>query len=296
MNKKSYFLILIAATGWGFMGVFLNILTAAGFTRMQAVAARVTLAALVLAVYLLITDRKAFRIQPKDLWMFLGTGVASLLFFNICYFNAIQLSSMAVAATLLYTSPAFVMLMSIPVFREKLTGRKILSLAMTLTGCALVTGLLSGGLSVTWQAALLGIGSGFFYALYSIFGKFALRKYSPLTVTFYTLVFAAAGALPLSGILAHPELFSSAAAIGGSFGLAVVSCMLPYILYSTGLKSIESGRAAVMSTWELVVTAILGAAVYHEEVTAAKLLGIVLVIAAIVIVNISTKKAKAAAL
>ena len=109
MTKKAYLAILAAAALWGFMGVFLKMLTAAGFTNLQAVAVRVTLAAVIYALFLLVTDRKAFFVRLRDLWCFIGSGIVSLLLFNICYFNAIALSSMSVAAVLLYTAPAFVM-------------------------------------------------------------------------------------------------------------------------------------------------------------------------------------------
>jgi DME family drug/metabolite transporter len=292
MTKKAYLLILTAAALWGFMGVFLKMLTAAGFTNLQAVAVRVTLAAILFALFLLVTDRNAFYVRLKDLWCFIGSGIVSLLLFNLCYFNAIALSSMSVAAVLLYTAPAFVMLLSILIFKEKFTGRKLLSLVMTLAGCILVTGVISFGTAphITLKAALLGIGSGFFYALYSIFGKFALRKYSPATLTLYTFVFAAVGALPMSGIFTKLDLFCSVQAVGGTIGLAVMSCILPYLLYSTGLKYVEAGKAAVMATLEPVVASILGIILYHDDTTWTKILGILLVVAAIVIMNISRPK------
>ena len=62
----------------------------------------------------------------------------------------------------------------------------------------LVTGLLPlGQQSVNLPTILFGLGSGFGYALYSIFCKFALEKYSASTVTFYTFLFSAAFSLPL---------------------------------------------------------------------------------------------------
>ena len=292
MTKKAYLAILAAAALWGFMGVFLKMLTAAGFTNLQAVAVRVTLAAAIYALFLLVTDRKAFFVRLRDLWCFIGSGIVSLLLFNICYFNAIALSSMSVAAVLLYTAPAFVMLLSVLIFKEAFTGRKFLSLVMTLAGCILVTGVVSFGAAphISWQAALLGVGSGFFYALYSIFGKFALKKYAPSTLTLYTFVFAAIGALPISGIFAKLDLFCSVQAVEGTVGLAVLSCILPYLLYSTGLKYVEAGKAAVMATLEPVVASVLGVTFYHDDATWTKILGICLVVGAIVMVNIGGRK------
>lgn len=60
---------------------------------------------------------------------------------GMCYFHTIQASSMAVAAVLLYTSPAFVILLSALCFHEKITLQKLGALVVTFAGCVLVTGL-----------------------------------------------------------------------------------------------------------------------------------------------------------
>ena len=83
------------------------------------------------------------------------------------------------------------MLMSVLFFREKLTGRKLLALALAFGGCVLVSGISGGGL--TLSGLLFGLGSGFGYGLYSILGTVALRRYSPYTVTTWTFLFAAVG-------------------------------------------------------------------------------------------------------
>ena len=99
--------------------------------------------------------------------------------------------SLSTAAILLYTSPIWIMLMSVVFFREKLDRRKILALALAFAGCVLVSGISGNG--ITPVGLLVGLGSGIGYGLYSILGTVALRKYSPFTVTTYTFLFAAAG-------------------------------------------------------------------------------------------------------
>ncbi len=117
---------------------------------------------MVQVLFLLIFDRKLFVIRLKDLWCFLGTGICSIVFFNFCYFKAITMTSLSVAAILLYTAPAIVMVLSYFLFKEKLTKRKLLALAMTFAGCVLVTGILTekgsvsfGGLSPATSATLI---------------------------------------------------------------------------------------------------------------------------------------------
>ncbi len=88
---------------------------------MESVAVRSTVAAILYFFWLLFTDRAAVRVRLQDLWYFVGTGIFSVLFFNWCYFNAISLSALSVAAVLLYTSPVFVMLLSALCFQEPIT-------------------------------------------------------------------------------------------------------------------------------------------------------------------------------
>lgn len=284
--KKAYVQIIAAAALWGCIGLFLKLLTAAGLTSMQGVAVRALVGAVSYGLFLFFTDRKALFIVPKDWYYFFGTGVCSLLFFNWCYFNAITRSSMSVAAVLLYTSPVFVTLMSALFFREKITPVKIAALAVTFAGCVLVTGLFPlGRETVSLPVILFGLGSGFGYALYSIFGKFVLKKYSPATVTFYTILFCAAFSLPISGLRANLTSLGDWRAWAGALGVGVLCCALPYHLYTTGLQDAEPGRAAILATIEPFVAAGLGILLFHEAITPYKLLGMAAILGAVVLLN-----------
>lgn len=286
MEKKANVSILAAAALWGCIGVFLKLLTAAGLSAMEGVAVRGTVAAFFYGLFLAFTDRKRLKIALRDWYYFFGTGVCSLLFFNWCYFNAISASSMSVAAVLLYTAPVFVTLMSAVFFHEKITSRKLGALALTFAGCVLVTGLLPlGKQDVSFQTILFGLGSGFGYALYSIFGKFALAKYHPSTVTFYTFLFSAVCSLPLSGLHRHMTLLMDGRAIVGGLCIGVLCCILPYLLYTSGLRHTQAGRAAILATAEPFVAALLGISLFHESVTAHKLLGMAAIFCAILLLN-----------
>lgn len=185
------FLIILAGCFWGSMGIFVRRLAAFGFTSVQIVSIRVTLAALFFSILLLIKGRPGFRFLLQDVPLFLGLGFGSILFFTVCYFTAITMMSLSTAAILLYTSPIWIMLMSVLFFREKLNRTKLLALALAFAGCILVSGISGEGISLI--GLLIGLGSGIGYGLYSILGTVALRKYSPYTVTTYTFLFASVG-------------------------------------------------------------------------------------------------------
>ena len=280
-------LIILAGCFWGSMGIFVRRLSTFGFSPIQIVALRITVAALVFSLLLMIKDRSGFRIALRDLPLFLGLGFGSILFFTICYFSAITIMPLSTAAILLYTSPIWIMLMSVLFFREKLNRIKLIALALAFAGCVLVSGISGEGLTLT--GLLLGLGSGIGYGLYSILGTIALRKYSPYTVTTYTFLFAAAG----SWLVCQPaDMISKFSAAENQTGLllfcvltGLVTAVIPFLAYTLGLRTVEASRAGILATIEPLVATLVGIIVFSEPLTLLSGLGIVLILAAVVLLN-----------
>lgn len=104
-------LVLAAGSFWGLMGLLVRSLNEEGLSSMEICFVRAVITLVCMLAGLLLLDRKALKIRLKDIWCFVGTGALSVTFFNFCYFKTMTLTSLSVAAILLYTAPAFVMLM-----------------------------------------------------------------------------------------------------------------------------------------------------------------------------------------
>jgi drug/metabolite transporter (DMT)-like permease len=232
-----------------------------------------------------IRDRSVFRVKREHLKYFVGTGIVSVLLFTVCYFSCQRICSLAVASILLYTAPSFVVVLSAILWKEPVTKKKLLALLLTIVGCACVCGVFSGGLTITAAGILLGLGAGFFYALYSIFGRYALAHYDSMTVTVWTFLFAG----PASLLMLRPEelriTFSMPLSWVMAAGLVVFSTVLPYIFYTRGLSCVESGKASIMASLEPVVAALAGVFMFGEPMTAMTAVGIVLVLSGVVILR-----------
>lgn len=278
--------ILAAAALWGMIGLWNRTLMTAGLSPFSIVAVRNLGGTLLLAAFFAVRDRRVFRVEGRHLKYFFGTGVVSVLLFTVCYFSCQKLCSLAAASILLYTAPSFVVLLSAVLWKEPVTRKKLLALLLTLLGCACVCGVFSGGLSVTVPGILLGLGSGFFYALYSVFGRYALAHYPPLTVTVWTFLFAGPASLAL---LRPAELAAAFAGNPGVWGtalaLAVLSTAAPYILYTWGLARMEPGRASILASLEPVVAALTGVLAFGEPMGPLTALGILLVLAGVSILR-----------
>lgn len=267
--------ILIGGSSWGLIGLFSRHLLAAGLTPRDIVLVRNLGGLLMMTLLFLLIDRSVFKINWRHLPYFFGTGIVSVLLFTLLYFSCQQYCSLAVAAILLYTAPTFVVIMSAILWKEPVTKQKLLALAVAFLGCAAVSGIFSGGLSVTPLGFLLGLGSGFFYATYSIFGRYALAHYQPMTVTYYTFVFAGLSSLLVTQPLqVASAVFSDGRLLLLGLGLIGISTVIPYIFYTRGLAQVESGKASILASIEPVVAALAGVIAFGEPMTAAVVLGL----------------------
>lgn len=287
MKKAAPFCVLTAGCMWGCMGLLVRTLTGYGLESMDITALRCMVTCICVAIFLALFNRKAFKVRLKDLWCFVGTGIVSVTFFSFCYFKTMTMTSLSVAAVLLYTAPTFVMLMSAALFKEKMTGFKAGALLLSFLGCFLVTGVAGENASIVLSGIVTGLGAGFGYALYSIFGRYALEKgYSSLTITQYTFLFASIGTLPFVNYSRIVHCFTeNRTLVIPVFLLIVLTTVAPYFIYTLGLGNMEAGRAAVIASIEPVVATFIGILVYQEKLAVSGAAGVLLVIGSIVLIN-----------
>jgi drug/metabolite transporter (DMT)-like permease len=290
LKKWAYLLVAAGATLWGTISVFVEGLYDYGFTPIQVVAVRVMTAAAILCVYLAVRNPSLLKIKFADGKYFIGTGIFSIVFFNWCLFTAMRETSVSVAWILLYTGPAFVTILSRFVLKEPFTKRKVTALVMTFVGCAFVVGFLPAmNGSISTFGLLVGLGSGFGYALYSIFSKFA-EKYAPITITTYTFIFASLAMLPTTGLWNHLSLFLNRQVLLYSLSLGFLPTALAYVLYTTGLKYVESSRASITATVEPIVATFIGIFLFGESLNTWQITGVFFVLAAVILVQEKRKR------
>lgn len=284
-------MIAISATLWGVIAIFVRNLANAGFTPMEIVTLRVIIASIMLGLIGAVKYRKEMKIEISDIRLFIGTGICSIVLFNWCYFTSIRQMNLSIAVILLYTAPAFVTVLSFLFLKEKMNTKKIISVAGTILGCVLIAGFnVKESASISIEGILTGLGAGFGYALYSIFGKFALKKYHTFTVTFYTFLIAAITLLPLTGIWYKGSLLLNTDILFYGLGLGIFPTVIAYLLYTKGLEKIDSSRASIIATVEPLVATLLSVFLYNESFGVIQFLGSVLILVSILQVNLGPFK------
>ncbi|HSJ14341.1 MAG TPA: DMT family transporter [Longimicrobiales bacterium] len=278
-------LVIGAASFWATFGLFAKVLYARGFTPVELASVRASLG-LAGAALVMVARPAGLRIGPRGLGFFVLYGVLGFALFETVFFAALERTTIAIAAALLYTAPAFVMLASRLLWHEPIPRWKVLALGMVLAGVLLVTGALdalrTGRAHLTGAALALGLGAGAGYALYTLFSKVAMRRYPASASLFWSFLFASL-ALALVAPPLEP-LLRDRAALPALVGLGVVPTLIPYALYLAALRHLRASTAAMLASLEPVIAALLAAALLHEALDATRVLGIALIVSAAVVI------------
>ena len=296
---KNFFVILPTLAGimWGATGVFTRSLSAAGMDNATVLETRMLLGSLILLSGCLIMDRSLLKIKLKDLWIFVGGAFLGNFGLSYFYVESINRLSLGFAAVLLCIFPVFVMLLSAIFFKEKITPKKVGCMALAFAGCVLVSGVLEegGAASWSWSGVLIGLLAAFCYALYSIFSKLAKEKnYSAVTITFYFMLMIAGVLIPFTDWELVGSYVSAAPAENSLFllGHCLCAAVLPYIFYTYSMNYIDAGKASILASSEPAAAMVFGALLFAEIPSALSVGGMLLTVAAIVILSMPEKERK----
>jgi DME family drug/metabolite transporter len=287
--------VAAAASMWGTLGFFAKILYAQGVSFESLVAVRASVGWLAVIGFLLATQgARSLRVARRDLAFLLPLGLVGIGFFYLLYFYTVRESTVGTAAILLYSAPAFVVILAWLFLKEPLNAAKVFALLLTVGGIFLVVGAYApANLEVSPKILLTGLLSGLTYGLYAIFGRPLAGHLSPAVILSYALAFGSA----LLIVSALPTLDTLAGLPAGSYllllMLAVIHTTLAFALYTFGIRHLGAGRAAIVATIEPVVAGILGVTLLGEELTALKALGALLVLAGAALAQVGPRKAHA---
>jgi DME family drug/metabolite transporter len=284
-------LIAVAAASWGTTGATMTLLSReaaaspllVGWSRLAVAAPFLVLGAAYVARF---GSRPASR-RPwpsaADLPLCAALGLA-MAAYQVCYFRAVTLVGVAVAALLaICSAPLLIAVLAAVFLGERLTPTVRLSLAMAVAGTALlVVG--PGGLDDIaghfGLGALLALGAGVSYAVYAVAAKGLLARVTPLAVAAVTFALAAVFLAP--ALLAEP---APARAVSEGWPLllylGVGPTAIAYALFTAGLGRVPATAAGIVSLLEPLTATTLGVLVFGERLGAVGGVGALLLLAAL---------------
>jgi drug/metabolite transporter (DMT)-like permease len=285
--RKGYLYVVLAAIFWAASGSAAKFLFNSGITAFQLAQSRITLSAASIFVWLLIRNPRLLKVSRRDIFYFLVLGTFGMAAVNFTYLYAISKIQVAAAILLQYLAPVFIALYSAIFLREKLSGATLAALIGALLGCYLVVGAYNLNILALNSAGILGgLGAALSFAWWSVHGEYGMRRYSPWTVLFYAMFFAA-----IEWNLIHPPLeaftHSYAPVVWGwILYIGIIGTILPFGFYYEGINLIRSTRASITATLEPITAGLIAYIFLGEIMEPLQLLGAALVIAAVVFLQL----------
>jgi drug/metabolite transporter (DMT)-like permease len=250
------------------------------------VVVRAYLASLTLVAVLAATGRARLAIGAREAGLAALIGIGGLLVNNYLYFQAINLTNVATALLLQYQAPVLVALYTALVQRQRLSRRLLWSLALALTGCALIVRVYDPSiLRPNLPGVLAGIGTAFAFAFYILTSRIALRTMGAWTLLAYAYL---AASLVWAVVLPPWRLFTPGYPLqswGAFLAIATLGTVLPFGLFISGLQYLPPTQASIISMLEPVVAAIAAYFLVGEILLPVQLLGGGLVLAGVILVE-----------
>jgi drug/metabolite transporter (DMT)-like permease len=274
---------LASAAAFGAMGVVGKLAYDEGATVGTLLSVRFVLAAGLFWLILACTGRATAlrRLSRRDVGIAIALGAVGYGAQAGLAFAALDRLDPALFSLLLYVYPVLVTVAAIAIRREQASRRTTAALALASAGLVLV---LAGAASGTVDAlgAVLAIGAAVVYSAYILGSQGVARRVEPIVLS-TLLCTGAATTLTVGAVAAadlHPE---SASATGFAWlgMLAVVSTVGAITLFFAGLRRVGPSAAAILSTFEPVVTVGLAFGVFGGSLGAAQLMGGALVLGAV---------------
>ncbi len=286
-STQGLLLIVLSAVLWGTVGVAVKAIyglsdtnpLSIGFLRLA-----ISVPALFIAGRLVLGERM-FRVARRDGALMLLLGVTIALY-QVCYFGAIARVGVAIAVLVtLCTAPVIVALLSLWLFREKLTSKLMLALAFALLGTVLLVGIQpnsAGGQANTATGVLLALLSAFGYAVVTLCSRLIAGRYHPLqslTIGFGTGALILLPFALLNGfVLSYP--------VSGwvlLLYLGLVPTVLAYVLFLSGIRHTTATAASITTLLEPLTSTLLAWLFFKEQLGVFGLLGAMLLLGAIVL-------------
>ena len=273
MNPR--LMLIVSMTIFGTLGIFVrNVPVSSGELALY----RAVLAALLIAVYLLLTKQRIpFASMKKEVPLLLVSGVAMGMNW-ILLFEAYKYTTVSLATLSYYFAPVIVTLVCPVLFKEKLTGKQLLCFGMSTLGLVMITGIGDVGSGGNLTGILFGLGAAAFYAAAILLNKF-IKGVDGIHRTFLQFLSAIVVLVPY-------VLLTGGVTLGklnrfGWVNLLIIGFIhtgLTYCMYFSALKELPGQKAAILSYIDPLVAVVISVTLLGESMTLWQAVGGILIL------------------
>lgn len=288
VSARGYVLVLLSTLLLSLTGILVKyLLVDFGMQPLALAFLRVLIVAVALGLGLLIFRRAFFSIRSRHLVYFILMGVIGVGLHQLLWVTSVGLNGAGVATVLVYIQPTIVALVSVRFLGETLDRNKVIALVLTLLGIVLVSQVHDiAQLQVNGWGLLAGLGTGFTWAAYALFGRYTSIRYPAWTSLFYAFFFGTLFLLPLQLLVRDPlSLGNNWAGWAVLLFLALGPTLGGFGLYTIGLSQVPASVVTLLGTLEPVFSIIMAWFLFNERLDFSQIIGAGLILASVILLR-----------
>lgn len=285
-------LVLGAALLWGLAGTTARYLFVTfDAAALDLVGIRLWFAGLMLAAWLALRRPALLRLARRDWGPLLLFGVLGMAALQFSYLFAIERTNVATAIFLEYQAPVIVALYWALTGARRVTAGRWLVLAVAVSGSLLLVLGSAEGLALDGIGLASGIAAAVLMAFYGLYAESRLRHLAPVTVLTLGLLVGAVAWSALSPPWRWGALGLTPATWAGMAYIALFGTVIPFSMYLTALRHIDSGQATLVASSEPVIAAVAAFLLLNEALTPVQIAGCALILLAIAALQLTDRPA-----
>jgi drug/metabolite transporter (DMT)-like permease len=276
-------MVLVSATCFGSLSILAKYAYAAGLGAEQALAFRFGLAAVGMVALAYLLGHNLLRLGRSRLLILFAMGFIGYCAQSFTYFLALRTLPASLVVLIAYIYPSLVVAAGWLFLRRRVPAMHLVALVASFAGLVLLVG---GGarFELSWALAL-AVASPVIYTGYILVGEKVMDSVPAMPASAVIITGAALAFVLLAAFNHELALPPTAGGWAVAISLAVVPTMLAISLFLAGLPRVGASRAAVLSTWEPVVTVGLAVVLLGDRMSLIQILGAILVLAAVIVVQ-----------
>jgi drug/metabolite transporter (DMT)-like permease len=286
-SGRGTLLVALSACGFASIPIFVTLATRSGTPLLEVLVGRYALAAVLLAIAAWVTGTRRFQREGMRIVVIIGIVQALIAYTSLL---ALQYITAGALSFLFYTYPAWIAIIARVRHSEPLTRSRLMALALSLIGVAIMVGSPTA-VSLDWRGIALALGSALIYALYVPLIAELQRPLTPESTAAYfsvgTAVIFLLAKLMSDGVGFHVTPVAARSIVG----LGVISTTLAFLFFLRGLSIIGPLRTAIVSTIEPFCTALLGAWFLSQPLSSSTLIGGAFIAKAVAVLQVASSTA-----
>lgn len=248
---------------------------------------RFLIAGLALVVLYAVKERQWPRLSRSDLLLAMGLGATGVAAYNALCFLGLHYAPASDGAMLTPSlNPALTALVAAWLLHEPLTRNRVVGQGLAIVGVVLI---FAGPILAAQATGDRGLGDILFvlgavvWSSYTLLGKIAARRFTPLASSMYAAVFGAAMLLPFSWHELSVVKWSalSVGFWGNMAFISLISTVAAFLMWNDAIARVGAARTATFNLLVPIFGVICSALLLHERPAPLQMVGMGLAIAGV---------------